>query len=163
MAAKENIRALKWGQNHQPTAIGPPTFPHINRILWAKGSPSVQAATIPCWDRALYFHTGRWIFRRWATSGTLPRIAGSRQAIWFHFCPLSPELTLYPQKEPWSRELVLFIWSLRKLWWFYQPWDLYIQFSLSIFSVERNIIKSSCFLVSLTPGGKITVLKGFFQ
>lgn len=77
----------------------------------------------------------------------------------------SPELTLYPQKEPWSRERVLFIWSLRKLWWFYQPQDLYIQFSLSIFSVERNIIKSSCFLVSLTPGGGggITVLKGFFQ
>lgn len=45
-------------------------------------SLSVAAATVPCRDRALYFHTGRWISRRWTKPGTLPRISGSQQAIW---------------------------------------------------------------------------------
>lgn len=46
-------------------------------------SLSVPVATVPCRDRALYFHTGRWISRRWTKPGTLPRISGSQQAIWF--------------------------------------------------------------------------------
>lgn len=46
--------------------------------------PKCPAASFPCRDRALYFHIGRWIFRRWTKSGTLPGTSGSRQAIWFY-------------------------------------------------------------------------------
>lgn len=100
-------------------------------------SLSVPAATVPCRDRALYFHTGRWISRRWTKPGTLPRISGSRQAIWFSCW--SHELTLYPQRAPYSRALVPFIIITKKALIILLTMELVCTVLLKRISVRWNI------------------------
>lgn len=73
--------------------------PHWPLQLLGWRSLCVPAATIPCRDRALYFHTGRWISRRWTKPGTLPRISGSRQAIWFYCWSAVPCANLVPTES----------------------------------------------------------------
>lgn len=64
--------------------------------------PECPTATVPCRDRALCFHTGRWIFGRWTKSGTLPRTSVSRQAIWFYCWSTLPWADLASRRVPWA-------------------------------------------------------------
>ena len=92
----------------------PPPFLASIKVLWAKGSPSVHATTIPCRDRAVYFHTGRWIFKGEPGLALCPELLAADKQSGFTSGPLSLELTLYPQKAPWSREPVPFIMMTEK-------------------------------------------------
>ena len=87
----------------------PPPFLASMKVLWAKGSPSIHATTIPCRDQALYFHTGRWIFKGEPSLALCPEFLAADKQSGFTSGPVSLELTLYPQKAPWSREPVPFI------------------------------------------------------
>lgn len=100
------LRLLNEVRAAGPHQSVPPPFLASIKVLWAKGNPGVHATTVPRRDRALYFHTGRWIFKGEPSLALCPEILAADKQSGFTSGPLSPELTLYPQKAPWSRELM---------------------------------------------------------
>lgn len=116
--------------------------------------PTAQLSTIRCstWTERVWvfllllllagiepsiFILGDEFLTRWTKPGTLPRISGSRQAIWFSCW--SPELTLYPQRAPWSRAHVPFIIITKKALIILLTMELACTVLLKRISVRWNI------------------------
>jgi hypothetical protein len=100
-----------WMRSETPS----PHWP-LPTVLSSTGlkEPKCPIAAIPCRDRALYFHTGRWMFRRWTKSGTLPRTSGSRQVIWFYCWSTLPWADLASRESTLSWGRVPFIIITKK-------------------------------------------------